>query len=144
LEDDVSAESTDKDAEDSNAQVPQEQLQEEPEETAEVVAPAEDLQPKPQRRNGKEEERKRGKRLFGALLGTIGKFQKETTSVRARSNAVKRREVEAKLQEKLKQQTEELDEKRKRESDDYNLRRRVEQRDFEERSVSLSYPCWSR
>ncbi|CCX05119.1 Similar to Uncharacterized protein C26F1.02; acc. no. Q10492 [Pyronema omphalodes CBS 100304] len=87
------------------------------------------------RKHGLEEEKKRGKRLFGALLGTIGKFQKDSSSVRARNSAVKRKEVEAKLQEKLKQQDEELDEKRRKEQDDYTLRKRVESRDFEERAV---------
>jgi Sec-independent protein translocase protein TatA len=69
------------------------------------------------------------------LLGTIGKFQKETSSVRARTNAVKRKEVEQKLQEKLKAQTEELDERRKREDEDLSLRKRVEAREFEKRAV---------
>ena len=82
-----------------------------------------------------EEEKKRGKRLFGALLGTIGQFQKETTTRGARAAQVKRREVEAKLHEKMKAQTEEIDERRKREDDVVNLRRRVESRDFEERAV---------
>jgi hypothetical protein len=93
------------------------------------------------RRDGLEEEKRRGKRLFGALLGTIGKFQKETTSQRARSTAVKRKEVEAKLQEKLKAQTEELDGLRKKEVDNFNLRRRVETRDLEERIVSFFILC---
>lgn len=83
-----------------------------------------------------EEEKKRGKRLFGALLGTIGQFQKETTTRGARAAQVKRKEAEAKLQEKMKAQTEEIDERRKREDDVVNLRRRVESRDFEERAVS--------
>lgn len=87
------------------------------------------------RRTGLEEEKKRGKRLFGALLGTIGKFQKDSTTARARTNAVKRKEVEAKLQEKLKAQSEELDVRRRREDDDFNLRRRVESREFEQRVV---------
>jgi len=82
-----------------------------------------------------EEEKKRGRRLFGALLGTIGQFQKETTTRGARAAQVKRREVEVKLQEKMKAQTEEIDELRKREDDVINLRRRVASRDFEERAV---------
>jgi ATP-dependent Lon protease len=90
---------------------------------------------KRRRITGAEEEKRRGKRLFGALLGTIGKFQKETSSVRARTNAVKRKEVELKLQEKLKAQTEELDERRKREDEDLSLRKRVEAREFEKRAV---------
>jgi hypothetical protein len=85
---------------------------------------------------GNEEERRRGKRLFGALLGTIGKFKQDSSSARARNSAVKRREVEAKLQEKLKQQTNEIDERRKKEDQNVNLRRRMEQRGFDERAVS--------
>lgn len=88
------------------------------------------------RRTGLEEEKKRGKRLFGALLGTIGKFQKDSTSARARSSAVKRSEVEAKMQEKMKAQTEELEGRRRQQDESLNLRRRVEARDFEERVVS--------
>jgi hypothetical protein len=90
------------------------------------------------RRTGQEEEKRRGKRLFGALLGTIGKFQKETASQRARSSAVKRKEAEEKLQEKLKAQTEELDERKKKEDDDFNLKRRTETREFEARAVCNS------
>ncbi|CUS09878.1 unnamed protein product [Tuber aestivum] len=83
----------------------------------------------------KDEEKRRGRRLFGALLGTIGKFQADNSSARARNNAVKRREVEAKLQEKLKAQTEEIDEKLKREDEGINHRKMVEQRQFDERAV---------
>lgn len=91
----------------------------------------------PRRAAGKDEERKRGKRLFGALLGTIGKFQQDSSSARARTSAVKRREVEAKLQEKLKQQTDEIDERRKKEDQNINLRRKMEQRIFDERAVGI-------
>ncbi|KAA8908862.1 pinin/SDK/memA/ protein conserved region-domain-containing protein [Sphaerosporella brunnea] len=94
---------------------------------------------KRRRITGAEEEKRRGKRLFGALLGTIGKFQKETSSARARTTAVKRKEVEQKLQEKLKAQTEELDERRKREDEDFNLRKRVEAREFEERAMRIRH-----
>lgn len=83
----------------------------------------------------KDEEKRRGRRLFGALLGTIGKFQADNSSARARNSAVKRREVEAKLQEKLKAQTEEIDEKLKREDEGINHRKMVEQRQFDERAV---------
>ncbi|KAI5779694.1 pinin/SDK/memA/ protein conserved region-domain-containing protein [Geopyxis carbonaria] len=96
-------------------------------------------EPSLRRKTGADEERKRGKRLFGALLGTIGKFQKETSSQRARSNAVKRREVEAKLEEKMKLQTEELDEQRKKDNENLNLRKRIERREFEERTMELRH-----
>ncbi|KAL7269043.1 hypothetical protein RUND412_008306 [Rhizina undulata] len=103
-----------------------------------AVASGEHSRPS-RRRSGAEEERNRGKRLFGALLGTIGKFQQDSSSARARNSAVKRREVEAKLQEKLKLQTEEIDERKKKEDDDINLRRRLEQREFNERAMNLRH-----
>lgn len=102
--------------------------------TADDGAPAPDARAS-RRRSGLEEEKKRGKRLFGALLGTIGKFQKDSTSQRARSNAVKRKEVEAKTYEKLRAQSVELDQQQKKVDDDFNLRRRMEYRDFEGRAV---------
>ncbi|KAF8244960.1 hypothetical protein K440DRAFT_495459, partial [Wilcoxina mikolae CBS 423.85] len=92
---------------------------------------------------GIEEEKKRGKRLFGAILGTIGKFQKDSTSQRAKSNAVKRKEVETKLQQKLKARTEELDERQKKEDNNFNLRRKVENRDFEERAMQIRHASLS-
>lgn len=113
-------------------------------EIAEVKAESDDESSRPSRRPprraaGKDEERKRGKRLFGALLGTIGKFQQDSTSARARTSAVKRREAEAKTQERLKQQTEEIDERRKRQDQDLNLKRRMEQREFDERAVGTLF-----
>lgn len=114
------------------------------EEQAKVKAESDDESSRPSRRpprraTGKDEERKRGKRLFGALLGTIGKFQQDSSSARARTSAVKRREAEAKTQERLKQQTEEIDERRKKQDQDINLKRRMEQREFDERAVSIFY-----
>lgn len=112
------------------------------EEQANVKAESDDESSRPSRRpprrvTGKDEERKRGKRLFGALLGTIGKFQQDSSSARARTSAVKRREAEAKTQERLKQQTEEIDERRKKQDQDISLKRRMEQREFDERAVSI-------
>lgn len=114
------------------------------EETVEVKGESDDESSRPSRRPprkaaGKDEERKRGKRLFGALLGTIGKFQQDSSSARARTSAVKRREAEAKTQERLKQQTEEIDERRKRQDQDLNLKRRMEQREFDERAVGIFF-----
>lgn len=83
-----------------------------------------------------EQERKRGQRLFGALLGTIGKFQQDSQSARARAGASRRKEVEEKLQQKLRQQNEELDEKKRRESNILKEKMQQEQKIFEERSVS--------
>lgn len=84
----------------------------------------------------KEEERKRGQRLFGALLGTIGKFQQDSQSARAKAGANRRKEVEEKLQQKLRQQNEELDEKKRRESTVLREKIQQEQQIFDERSVS--------
>lgn len=114
------------------------------EEQTKVKAESDDESSRPSRRpprraTGKDEERKRGKRLFGALLGTIGKFQQDSSSARARTSAVKRREAEAKIQERLKQQTEEIDERRKKQDQDISLKRRMEQREFDERAVSIFY-----
>lgn len=58
---------------------------------------------------------------------------------------MKRREVEDKLREKLKAQTEEIDERIKMEDENVNLRRRVEQRVFDERAVGFPsfFFCWA-
>lgn len=85
----------------------------------------------------REQERKRGQRLFGALLGTIGKFQQDSQSARAKAGANRRKEVEDKLQQKLRQQNEELDEKKRRESTVLREKMRQEQRLFEGHSVRL-------
>lgn len=83
----------------------------------------------------KEQERKRGQRLFGALLGTIGKFQQDSQSARAKAGANKRKEIEEKLQQKLKQQNDELDEKKRNESHVLRERMLQQQKMFEKRSV---------
>ncbi|KAF8423679.1 pinin/SDK/memA/ protein conserved region-domain-containing protein [Tirmania nivea] len=87
----------------------------------------------------REQERKRGQRLFGALLGTIGKFQQDSQSARARAGANRRKEIEEKLQQKLRQQNEELDEKKRRESTVLREKMQQEQRKFEERSLELKH-----
>lgn len=82
------------------------------------------------RRNGNVEERKRGQRLFGALLGTLSQSS---------SSAAQRRraDIEKKQQEKLKLQAEEFDQKKKQRLEDLMVVRRREQRKFDEQSV-----CW--
>lgn len=87
----------------------------------------------------REQERKRGQRLFGALLGTIGKFQQDSQSARAKAGAHRRKEVEEKLQQKLRQQNEELNEKKRRESTVLREKMQQEQRMFEERSLELKH-----
>ncbi|KAI5796368.1 pinin/SDK/memA/ protein conserved region-domain-containing protein [Peziza echinospora] len=96
----------------------------------------------PRKRAGEgleEQERKRGQRLFGALLGTIGKFQQDSQSARARAGATRRQEIEKKLEQKLKQQNEELDERRRKETDLLRARQAEEQKIFEERSMHVRH-----
>lgn len=58
------------------------------------------------RKTGLTEERKRGKRLFGALLGTLSQSSSSTAQKR-------RTDIERKQQAKLKSQADEFDEKKK-------------------------------
>ena len=82
------------------------------------------------RLSGAIEERKRGKRLFGALLGTL--------SQSSSSAAEKRRlDIEKKQQAKLKLQSEQLDEKRKQRHDALLEVRKQEQKKYEHQSVSI-------
>ena len=82
-----------------------------------------------------EQERKRGQRLFGALLGQIGKFQQDSQSARARAGATRRKEIEEKLQQKLRNQDQELDEKKRKEAEVLKEKLQREQMVFEERLV---------
>lgn len=83
--------------------------------------------------NGRDEERKRGQRLFGALLGTL--------SQRSNTAAQKRRaDIERKQQDKLKLQDEEYDELKKKKREERAAIRKKEQRYYEEESVSACLP----
>ena len=86
---------------------------------------------KPERRpgrGGREEERKRGQRLFGALLGTL--------SQSSNSAAQKRRaDIERRQQDKLKLQDEEYGELKKKRREERIAIRKKEQRLYEEESV---------
>lgn len=94
--------------------------------TQDVVAPsAADRR----RTSGQAEERKRGQRLFGALLGTLS--QNSATTAQKR-----RADIEKKQQAKLKLQAEEYDEKKKRELEKLMNLRRKEQKKWDEQSVS--------
>lgn len=55
-----------------------------------------------------DEERKRGKRLFGGLLGTLGGIKKEASSVKAQERATRQAELEQRKQERLKQAADDL------------------------------------
>ena len=82
------------------------------------------------RLSGATEERKRGKRLFGALLGTL--------SQSSSSAAEKRRlDIEKKQQAKLKSQSDHLDEKRKQRHNALQEVRKQEQKKYEHQSVSI-------
>jgi hypothetical protein len=83
--------------------------------------------------NGRDEERKRGQRLFGALLGTLS--QRPTTAAQKR-----RADIERKQQDKLKLQDEEYDELKKKKREERAAIRRKELRYYEEESVSACLP----
>lgn len=78
--------------------------------------------------SGKLEERKRGKRLFGALLGTLAQSSSSTAQKR-------RVDIEKKQQAKLKQQAEEHDEMKKQRLDALMEIRRQEQKKYNKQSV---------
>jgi len=84
------------------------------------------------------EERKRGQRLFGALLGTLSQSSSSTAQKR-------RSDIEKKQQAKLKLQAEEHDEAKKQKLDALMEARRREQRIFDKQSVCLvHYGLWKR
>ena len=82
------------------------------------------------RRSGQIEERKRGQRLFGALLGTLSQSSSSTAQKR-------RVDIEKKQQAKLKLQADEFDEKRKQRLEALMEVRREEQKKYNEQSVCL-------
>lgn len=75
------------------------------------------------------DERKRGKRLFGALLGTLAQNSSSTAQKR-------RTDIEKKQREKLKLQGEEDDEKKKQRLDTLMMERQREQKLYDEQTVS--------
>lgn len=80
---------------------------------------------------GRDEEKQRGKRLFGALLGTL--------SQSSSSAAQKRRaEIERKQRDKLRDQADEDDERKRRELEELMTVRRGEQKKYDEQSVWMS------
>ena len=82
------------------------------------------------RRSGQMEERKRGQRLFGALLGTLSQSSSSTAQKR-------RVDIEQKQQAKLKLQAEEYNERKKQKLDALMETRRQEQKKYDKQSVSL-------
>ena len=78
--------------------------------------------------SGQIEERKRGQRLFGALLGTLSQSSSSTAQRR-------RTDIEKKQQAKLKLQAEEHDEKSKQRLEALMEVRRREQKKYNKQSV---------
>ena len=83
------------------------------------------------RRSGQVEERKRGQRLFGALLGTLSQSSSSTAQKR-------RTDIEKKQQAKLKLQAEEQDEKKRLKLEALLVVRRREQKKFDKQSVNYT------
>lgn len=77
---------------------------------------------------GAAEERKRGQRLFGALLGTLS--QSSTTTAQRR-----RADIEKKQLGKLQQRDEELEEEKRKKREKLDVIRRREQKVWDEQSV---------
>lgn len=86
------------------------------------------------RRSGQVEERKRGQRLFGALLGTLSQRATPSTSKR-------RAEIEQRQKEKLKQQTEEDTRRRQERQEELRAARMRQQVKFDEQNVGFCYTC---
>ncbi|KAJ9639463.1 hypothetical protein H2199_006497 [Coniosporium tulheliwenetii] len=94
--------------------------------------PVEDDDRASRRKSGQAEERKRGQRLFGALLGTLS--QSSSTAAQKR-----RADIEKKQQAKLKLQAEEFDQKQKERLDELMRVRRLEQKKFDEQSMRIRH-----
>ncbi|KAL6717017.1 hypothetical protein ACLMJK_004931 [Lecanora helva] len=84
------------------------------------------------RKSGQVEERKRGQRLFGALLGTLSQSSSSTAQKR-------RTDIERKQQAKLKQQEEEQDEKKKQKREALHVIRRREQVKYDKQSMQIRH-----
>jgi hypothetical protein len=84
---------------------------------------------RPKRRiQGAVEERKRGQRLFGALLGTLSQSLSPAAQKR-------RADIERKQQNKLKLQDEEYGEKKRKRKEDLITQRSAQQEYFEKQAV---------
>ena len=82
------------------------------------------------RKSGQLEERRRGQRLFGALLGTLSQSSSSTANKR-------RTDIEKKQQAKLRLQAEEHEEQKKQRLQSLMAIRRKEQQKYDKQSVSL-------
>ncbi|MCJ1438644.1 hypothetical protein MMC27_008034 [Xylographa pallens] len=90
------------------------------------------MRPPVKEANVQVEERKRGKRLFGALLGTLAQSSSSTAQRR-------RVDIEQKQQAKLKLQDEEYDEKKKLRLDALMEVRRREQKKYNKQSMQIRH-----
>lgn len=83
------------------------------------------------------DEQKRGQRFLGTLMGTLGKFQKESASLQEKN--AKRAEIEARLAEGMRKEREALEERARIEQDKKQQaaerQRRASLREFEKLSV---------
>ncbi|KAL9001568.1 MAG: hypothetical protein Q9169_000143 [Polycauliona sp. 2 TL-2023] len=84
------------------------------------------------RRSGQLEERKRGQRLFGALLGTLSQSSSSAANKR-------RTDIEKKQQAKLRLQAEEHEEQKKRRLDSLMAVRRKEQKKYDKQSMHIRH-----
>ena len=78
------------------------------------------------------EEKKRGQRLFGALLGTLSQTSSKPTHR-------KRDEIEKRQQERLRRDDEEREEERRRKKEELDQSRRAEQKIWDRESAKLRY-----
>ncbi|KAI4167116.1 MAG: hypothetical protein LQ343_007478 [Gyalolechia ehrenbergii] len=84
------------------------------------------------RKSGQLEERKRGQRLFGALLGTLSQSSSSTAQKR-------RTDIERKQQAKLRVQAEEYDEQKKQRLVSLMAVRRKEQKKYDKQSMHIRH-----
>lgn len=93
--------------------------------------PEQPAERKPGRRGGREEERKRGQRLFGALLGTLSQSSNPAAQKR-------RADIEKRQQDKLKTQDERFGELKRRRRERLDAIRRKEKPFYEREAVGCS------
>jgi hypothetical protein len=95
-------------------------------------SPKLEVQDTERKRNRRDEERKRGQRLFGSLLGTLSQTSNSAAQRR-------RADIERKQQDKLKLQDEEYGELKKKRWEERLATRKKEQKSYEKEMVSLNY-----
>ncbi|KTW29219.1 hypothetical protein T552_01175 [Pneumocystis carinii B80] len=88
-----------------------------------------------------DDEQKRGQRFFGTLMGTLGKFQKESVFLQEKN--AKRAEIEARLAECMRKEKEEVEERVRIEKDEKQRAaeriRKASLREFEKLSLETYY-----